>query len=161
VARLTADERRRLLAFMTGSDRVPMDGLGEMRVMIQKNGADANRFVTSATCFNLLLLPDYNDEGDVAAQLCVLQQSIVKDLECNRIMSNSVFGIDHNFATVAGFFTSEITGLVERATDIVVKGQSTHARQPCLHMLVNREKSYSLRPRSAKRENLIKLRSTR
>jgi ubiquitin-protein ligase E3 A len=67
--RLTAEERRRLLAFMTGSDRVPMDGLGEMRVMIQKNGAEANRFVTSATCFNLLLLPDYNDEGALLRNL--------------------------------------------------------------------------------------------
>lgn len=62
-ARLTADERRRLLAFMCGSDRVPLGGLGEMRIVVQKNGSDPHRLIASATCFNTLLLPDYGDKA--------------------------------------------------------------------------------------------------
>jgi ubiquitin-protein ligase E3 A/E3 ubiquitin-protein ligase HERC4 len=60
--RLTADERRRLLAFMCGSDRVPLGGLEQVRIVLQRNGSDRQRLLGSATCFNTLLLPDYGDD---------------------------------------------------------------------------------------------------
>ena len=59
--RLTRDERRRLLAFVSGSDRIPPAGLESMRWTLQKNGSDANRLIASSTCFNICLLPDYRD----------------------------------------------------------------------------------------------------
>ncbi|CAH0558670.1 unnamed protein product [Brassicogethes aeneus] len=55
----TLDDKRKLLQFTTGSDRVPVGGLGRLKLVIAKNGPDSNRLPTSHTCFNVLLLPEY------------------------------------------------------------------------------------------------------
>ena len=47
---------------MTGSDRAPINGLGCMELTIAKNGPDSDRLMTAHTCFNYLLLPEYNDK---------------------------------------------------------------------------------------------------
>ena len=53
--------KRRLLSFITGSDRVPIDGLRNLRppFTISRNGAHSSRLPTAHTCFNHLLLPQY------------------------------------------------------------------------------------------------------
>ena len=51
--------KKKLLMFCTGSDRVPIRGLGSMRFTISKNGPDSDLLPTSHTCFNHLLLPAY------------------------------------------------------------------------------------------------------
>lgn len=56
---LSSEERRAFLAFVTGSDRVPVSGLGSVRMVVQRNGGDSDRLPTSLTCFSRLLLPDY------------------------------------------------------------------------------------------------------
>lgn len=55
------NQRRLFLSFLTGSDRSPVGGLGEMRMTIQRAPADGNtkRLPTAHTCFNLLVLPEY------------------------------------------------------------------------------------------------------
>jgi hypothetical protein len=101
---LSVDERRKLLAFITGSDRLPIDGLAAMQLVLQKNGShdDANAmkrlpsagivvefFVFNncdvilnttlmfylATCFNTLLLPDYQNEKLLKNKLIVCVQN--------------------------------------------------------------------------------------
>ena len=52
-------ERRRLLFFLTGSDRAPVKGLGALVITVSRNGPDSLRLPTAHTCFNVLLLPDY------------------------------------------------------------------------------------------------------
>ena len=52
-------ERRRLLFFLTGSDKAPVKGLGALVVTVSRNGPDSLRLPTAHTCFNVLLLPDY------------------------------------------------------------------------------------------------------
>ena len=52
-------ERRRLLFFLTGSDRAPVKGLGALAITVSRNGPDSLRLPTAHTCFNVLLLPDY------------------------------------------------------------------------------------------------------
>jgi ubiquitin-protein ligase E3 A len=42
-----------------GSDRAPIGGLGNMKCVIQRDGADSDKLPTSHTCFNTLLLPEY------------------------------------------------------------------------------------------------------
>jgi ubiquitin-protein ligase E3 A len=54
---LTLDEKKKLLEFCTGSDRVPIKGLSSMRLTISKQGPDSAQLPTSHTCFNHLLLP--------------------------------------------------------------------------------------------------------
>jgi len=56
---LSQDEKRKLLEFCTGSDRVPIRGLASINLTISKAGPDSQQLPTSHTCFNHLLLPDY------------------------------------------------------------------------------------------------------
>lgn len=57
VHEMKADDKKKLLFFCTGTDRVPIKGLGELEFVIAKNGPDSDRLPTSHTCFNHLLLP--------------------------------------------------------------------------------------------------------
>jgi len=66
----TDDQKKRLLFFATGSDRVPIGGLKKLPFVIAKNGGDANRLPTSHTCFNALLLGDYTSKEHL--QRCLL-----------------------------------------------------------------------------------------
>lgn len=53
------EDKKRLLQFTTGSDRVPVGGLSKLKFIIARNGPDSDKLPTSHTCFNVLLLPDY------------------------------------------------------------------------------------------------------
>ncbi|CAG8527024.1 7036_t:CDS:10 [Ambispora gerdemannii] len=55
----TEAQKKKLLFFTTGSDRVPIGGLGKLNFVIAKNGGDSDRLPTSHTCYNVLLLPEY------------------------------------------------------------------------------------------------------
>ena len=69
------EDKRKLLQFTTGSDRIPVGGLAKLKLTIAKNGSDSERFIkvllnwlsmllfrlpTAHTCFNVLLLPEYS-----------------------------------------------------------------------------------------------------
>mmetsp|Transcript_23572 Transcript_23572/g.30811 ORF Transcript_23572/g.30811 Transcript_23572/m.30811 type:complete len:744 (+) Transcript_23572:165-2396(+) len=54
------DHKKRLLKFVTGSDRAPINGLESMIFVISRNGDDSDRLPTAHTCFNHLLLPEYS-----------------------------------------------------------------------------------------------------
>jgi hypothetical protein len=60
VLSFTDQEKHQFLKFYTGSDRAPIGGLGSMRSVIQRDGADTGKLPTSHTCFNTLLLPEYS-----------------------------------------------------------------------------------------------------
>jgi len=42
--------------------RAPIGGLGALKCVIQRDGPDSNKLPTSHTCFNTLLLPEYNSK---------------------------------------------------------------------------------------------------
>ncbi|PVZ97366.1 hypothetical protein BB558_006670 [Smittium angustum] len=63
VKEFSTEFKKKLLFFTTGSDRVPIGGLSRMRFVIVKNGIDSHRLPTSHTCFNALLLPEYNSKA--------------------------------------------------------------------------------------------------
>ena len=52
-------EKAHLLAFSTGSNRVPVGGLEHINFVIAKQGPDSDRLPSSHTCFNVLMLPEY------------------------------------------------------------------------------------------------------
>ncbi|OZJ01590.1 hypothetical protein BZG36_05606, partial [Bifiguratus adelaidae] len=55
---LTPSQKRKLLNFVTASDRIPIGGLKELTFIVQRNGPDSDRLPTALTCFSRLLLPD-------------------------------------------------------------------------------------------------------
>ncbi|KAJ3413109.1 hypothetical protein HDV05_008505 [Chytridiales sp. JEL 0842] len=69
VHKMTLDQKRKLLMFVTASDRVPLKGLGNLTFVIQRNGPDSDRLPTALTCFGRLLLPEYSSREKVANRL--------------------------------------------------------------------------------------------
>ena len=63
------EQLRRLLEFVTASDRVPFDGTDSIDFTIQKNGDDDARLPSSATCFGRLLLPAYSSKEKMEERL--------------------------------------------------------------------------------------------
>lgn len=53
-------DRKKLLFFITGSDKIPLGGL---KITISRAGGDVARIPTAHTCFNHLLLPPYPDRA--------------------------------------------------------------------------------------------------
>lgn len=62
VHELPLEDKRKLLQFATGSDRVPVGGLIRLKLIIARNGPDSDRLPTAHTCFNVLLLPEYENK---------------------------------------------------------------------------------------------------
>merc|ERR1719215_373012 len=65
------EQRRSLLAFVSGSDRAPPKGLGapEARLTMSRQGPDSDQLPTSHTCFNHLLLPEYGSKEKLESKL--------------------------------------------------------------------------------------------
>jgi len=87
--------QQKLLQFTTGSDRVPVGGLGKLKLTITRNGSDSDRYAfnkikylnipllyilhsnialsnrlpTAHTCFNVLLLPEYSSKEKLDERL--------------------------------------------------------------------------------------------
>ncbi|XP_040167287.1 ubiquitin-protein ligase E3A isoform X1 [Anopheles arabiensis] len=66
---LSMEVKRKLLQFTTGSDRVPVGGLSRLKLVVARNGPDSDRLPTSHTCFNVLLLPEYNSKEKLEERL--------------------------------------------------------------------------------------------
>ena len=92
---LPVDVQKRFLFFCTGSDRVPIKGLGNLNFVISRNGTDESRLYeprflqrttcsnltnlhacachanrpSAHTCFNHLLLPEYRHKEHLKSQL--------------------------------------------------------------------------------------------
>eukprot|EP01126_Amoeba_proteus_P011279 TRINITY_DN1452_c0_g3_i1.p1 TRINITY_DN1452_c0_g3~~TRINITY_DN1452_c0_g3_i1.p1 ORF type:complete len:152 (-),score=29.49 TRINITY_DN1452_c0_g3_i1:96-551(-) len=53
------ENKKKLLFFITGSDRTPIGGLSKLQLVISRQSGDSDRLPTSHTCFNHLILPEY------------------------------------------------------------------------------------------------------
>jgi hypothetical protein len=60
VQALDTAEQRKLLLFITASDRMPLRGWRWLGLLIKRNGDGDDRLPTAFTCFNMLLLPRYS-----------------------------------------------------------------------------------------------------
>ncbi|POR34003.1 Ubiquitin-protein ligase E3A [Tolypocladium paradoxum] len=57
--------KRKLLEFVTASDRVPVGGMRNLQFVVQKNGeedGEGGHLPTAYTCYGTLLLPEYRDK---------------------------------------------------------------------------------------------------
>jgi hypothetical protein len=57
------------LKFLTGTDRVPLQGLAALRMTVQRNGPDSDRLPTASTCYTYLLLPEYSSKEKLRNKL--------------------------------------------------------------------------------------------
>jgi ubiquitin-protein ligase E3 A len=55
-------QKKKFFHFVTGSDRAPVGGIESLKFTIYRCSGDANRFPTSQTCFNTLLLNEYDSK---------------------------------------------------------------------------------------------------
>lgn len=60
-AAATPNDQRRLLSFITGSDRIPAMGATSLVIKISCLGEDTGRYPTARTCFNVLNLFRYTN----------------------------------------------------------------------------------------------------
>ncbi|KAH9996440.1 hypothetical protein F4779DRAFT_606977 [Xylariaceae sp. FL0662B] len=66
--------RRKLLEFVTASDRVPVGGMANIQFVVQKNGeeeGDGGHLPTAYTCYGTLLLPEYRDKDVLRERLAM------------------------------------------------------------------------------------------
>lgn len=66
---MSLEDKRRLLQFTTGSDRVPVGGMTHLRLVLARNGPDSDQLPTAHTCFNVLLLPEYSNRDKLKDRL--------------------------------------------------------------------------------------------
>ncbi|OMJ86941.1 hypothetical protein SteCoe_11409 [Stentor coeruleus] len=66
---LDIEQQKKFLFFVTGSDRAPINGLSSLHFVISRNGPDSDRLMTAHTCYNYLLLPEYNSEDKMRSLL--------------------------------------------------------------------------------------------
>ena len=57
---MDTESQRNLLMFVTGCMKAPVGGLRNLSFLIQRAGPDSEMCPTASTCFNTLLLPEYN-----------------------------------------------------------------------------------------------------
>ena len=68
---LSDELKKKFLLFTTGSDRVPVGGMGEMTFKITRvNNRPAN-LPEAHTCFNQLVLPQYETKGMLKEKLII------------------------------------------------------------------------------------------
>lgn len=63
------ENKKKLLQFVTGNDRIPVNGAERLKFVIMKNGCDTDRLPSSQTCFNTLLLPEYSTKEKMEIKL--------------------------------------------------------------------------------------------
>lgn len=62
-------QRRKLLAFSTGSDRAPITGLEDVEFIIGIEGEDEEKLPIAHTCFNQVIFPRYKSKEKLKAKL--------------------------------------------------------------------------------------------
>jgi len=69
VKRYNLEQKRKLLEFVTASDRVPVGGMRNLQFSLQKNGVNDLQLPSSYTCFGILLLPEYSNREVMRVKL--------------------------------------------------------------------------------------------
>jgi len=65
---LTAEDKKKFLLFLTGSDRIPIAGMSSVKITIQRT-KDTNFLPVAHTCFNLLDLPEFTTKEKLRFKL--------------------------------------------------------------------------------------------
>ncbi|SCU91381.1 LAME_0E12288g1_1 [Lachancea meyersii CBS 8951] len=68
---LNTEEKRKLLEFVTGSDRIPATGISTIPFKVSRLGDDCDRLPIAHTCFNELCIYEYGDGAKLKKKLMV------------------------------------------------------------------------------------------
>lgn len=71
VRKYDLEQKKRLLEFVTASDRVPVGGLRNLQFIMQRNGVGDGHLPTSYTCYGTLLLPEYTGKEVLKEKLAM------------------------------------------------------------------------------------------
>ncbi|GKT32901.1 hypothetical protein ADUPG1_006948 [Aduncisulcus paluster] len=67
--RFDNEQKQNFLTFATGTNRVPIGGLKELKFVIVRGGGSQQMLPSAHTCFNALILPEYDNETILRAKL--------------------------------------------------------------------------------------------
>ncbi|SCV05008.1 LANO_0G16468g1_1 [Lachancea nothofagi CBS 11611] len=65
------DQKRKLLEFVTGSDRIPATGISTIPFKISRLGSDSDRLPLAHTCFNELCVYEYSSRSKLHQKLLI------------------------------------------------------------------------------------------
>lgn len=68
---LDEDLKKKFLLFATGSDRVPVGGMGEMTFKVTRTNQNPGNLPEAHTCFNQLVLPQYENKEVLKEKLII------------------------------------------------------------------------------------------
>lgn len=74
VKKFDVPQKKKLLEFVTASDRVPVGGMRNLQFRLQKNGVNDSQLPSSYTCFGVLVMPEYSSRE-------VLREKLIMALE--------------------------------------------------------------------------------
>lgn len=66
---MSLEEKKKLLFFTTGSDRMPVGGPSKLNFVVTRQGPDSELLPTAHTCFNVLLLSEYSHKAKLRSKL--------------------------------------------------------------------------------------------
>ena len=69
IEELSDDEKKKFLFFSTGCDKAPINGLSDLKFNISRHGDNQDHLPSAHTCFNHLLLPDYQTKEKLEEKL--------------------------------------------------------------------------------------------
>lgn len=69
VSSFDEDKKRKLMEFVTASQRIPAGGMEGVQFVVQHNGTDDEHLPTSYTCYGILLLPAYSSAAILRERL--------------------------------------------------------------------------------------------
>jgi alpha-tubulin suppressor-like RCC1 family protein len=76
VSSFTEKEKRNLLFFVTGNDRVPLKGLSSLIFRVQRSGDNDNLLPAAHTCFNIISFPEYSTKDILRKRFAVALENI-------------------------------------------------------------------------------------
>jgi len=72
VHEFSQDQKKKLLLFTTGTNRLPIGGIKALTFVIQRHGGpDTEQVPTAVTCYNTLLLPQYDTNTKLRNKLTI------------------------------------------------------------------------------------------
>ena len=81
---MSKEDQKKFIFFTTGCDRAPINGLGNfiiyifkgnLVIAISRGGPDSDKLPSAHTCFNHLLLPDYQNKEKLRQRLTLAIQN--------------------------------------------------------------------------------------
>jgi len=75
IGEMTPEQQKQFLQFATGSDRAPVNGLSALDFNVGRLGPASDRLPIASTCFNHLMIPEYETKDILRQKLMLAIQN--------------------------------------------------------------------------------------